>query len=320
MTTNVRETIAYMTVDLARIRAKWLSSLASERRLSPETVEAYERDSRQFLQFLAAHTGSPATMAAIADLRPADLRGFLATRRNNGASARSLGRGLAGIRSMLRHFERHGFARTAGAVLLRPPKQPKTLPRPLSIDDARQMVSPNRQLQDEPWLAARDAAILTLLYACGLRISEALRIKAGEIAAPELRSLRITGKGEKIRLVPLLPVAIEAVQVYRKLCPYSLAAEEALFRGARGGPLNPGVVQRAVRNLRNLLDLPETATPHALRHSFATHLLGRGADLREIQELLGHASLSTTQAYTAVDTARLMEIYEATHPRAGSTG
>lgn len=300
--------------DLQKARQDWLTSLAKERRLSPETVEAYERDSRQFLQFLTGHNGGPPGLRDIAALRSADLRGFLAHRRAGGAGARTLGRGLAGIRSLLRFLERRRLANAAGATALRAPRQPKSLPKPLTAADARRVVSAGEQLAEEPWIAARNAAVLTLLYGSGLRISEALAVKAGEL--PGAGVLRVTGKGGKTRLAPVLPAAQQAVAEYRRLCPYNLYADEFLFRGARGGPLDPAIVQREMRKLRSALNLPDTATPHALRHSFATHLLGRGGDLRTIQELLGHASLSTTQVYTGVDTARLLEIYDSAHPRA----
>ena len=302
--------------DLQAARTAWLKSLAGERRLAALTVDAYERDTRQFLQFLTGHCGGAPGIAEIADLRPADLRAFLAQRRGGGAGARTLGRGLAGIRSFLRFLERRGMANAAGAIALRAPKQPKSLPKPLSAADAKRIVSTDEQLVDEPWIAARDAAVLTLLYGSGLRISEALGLKGGDLASGSDGVLRVTGKGGKTRLVPVLPVALKAVAEYRKLCPYHLDAEAALFRGTKGGALNPAIVQRAMRRMRSALNLPDTATPHALRHSFATHLLGRGGDLRTIQELLGHASLSTTQIYTGVDTARLLEIYQAAHPRA----
>ena len=302
--------------DLQAARESWLKMLAKERRLSPLTVEAYERDTRQFLQFLTGHCGGAPGIADIADLRPADLRAYLAARRKDGAGARTLGRGLAGLRSMLRFLERKGQVNAAGAAALRAPKQPKSLPKPLTAADARRVVSEDEQLTEEPWLAARDAAVLTLLYGSGLRISEALGLPASALASPADNVLRVTGKGGKTRLVPVLPVALQAVAEYRRLCPYHLDPEAPLFRGARGGPLNPAILQRAMRRMRGALNLPDTATPHALRHSFATHLLGRGGDLRVIQELLGHASLSTTQVYTGVETARLLEIYDCAHPRA----
>ena len=302
--------------DLAAARAEWLASLARERRLAGLTVEAYERDTRQFLQFLTGHCGGAPGISDIAALRPADLRSFLAHRRNGGAGARTLGRGLAGIRSLLRFLEKRGLANAAGAAALRAPRQPKSLPKPLAAQDALRVVAAGEQLVEEPWIAARNAAVLTLLYGCGLRISEALGLGGGELASPRDGVLRVTGKGGKTRIVPVLPAALEAVAAYRRLCPYHLAVDRPLFRGARGGPLAPAVLQRDMRRLRCALGLPDTATPHALRHSFATHLLGRGGDLRAIQELLGHSSLSTTQIYTGVDAARLLEAYEAAHPRA----
>lgn len=302
--------------DLQSARESWLRTLANERRLSALTVDAYERDTRQFLQFMTGHCGGAPGIADIADLRPADLRGFLAARRSGGAGARTLGRGLAGLRSLLRFLERRGLVNAAGAAALRAPKQPKSLPKPLTALDAKRVVSAGEQLAEEPWIAARNAAVLTLLYGSGLRISEALGLMGSELQGEHDTVLRITGKGGKTRLVPVLPVAIEAVAAYRKLCPYQIDSTTALFRGARGGPLNPAIIQREMARLRSALNLPDTATPHALRHSFATHLLGRGGDLRTIQELLGHASLSTTQTYTGVDTARLLEIYDAAHPRA----
>ncbi|MCO6051123.1 tyrosine recombinase XerC [Mesorhizobium sp. RP14(2022)] len=302
--------------DLAQARDAWLRTLARERRMSPLTVDAYERDTRQFLQFLTGHLAGPPSLSDIKNLRAADLRAFLAFRRNDGAGARTLGRGLAGLRSFLRHLERRGLVNAAGATALRAPRQPKSLPKPLNAVDARRITDAHEQLTEEPWIAARDAAIMTLLYGSGLRISEALGLQARELADSADRTIRVSGKGGKTRLVPILPVTLDAVAAYRRLCPFPLEAQGLLFRGAKGGPLNPGVLQRAMRRLRSALDLPETATPHALRHSFATHLLGRGGDLRTIQELLGHASLSTTQIYTGVDTERLLAVYESAHPRA----
>ncbi|MCO5064219.1 MAG: tyrosine recombinase XerC [Rhizobiaceae bacterium] len=302
--------------DLAEARQSWLKSLASERRLSKQTVEAYERDTRQFLQFLTGHCGGPPGISDVSALRPADLRGFLAARRADGAGARTLGRGLAGVRSLLRYMERKGLANAAGAAALRAPKQPKSLPKPLTVPDARRVVEVGEQLAEEPWIAARNAAVLALLYGSGMRISEALGLTGADITSDAGDVLRITGKGGKTRLVPVLPVTRQAVATYRSLCPYHLAGDAPLFRGAKGGPLNPAIIQREMQKMRSALNLPETATPHALRHSFATHLLGRGGDLRAIQELLGHASLSTTQIYTGVDSARLLDIYESAHPRA----
>jgi len=302
--------------DLIDARESWLNSLRHTRRLAANTLEAYERDTRQFFQFLTGHLGEPPALKDVATLRIADLRSFLARRRNDGAGARTLGRGLAGIRSFLRFLEKQGMANAAASVAMRSPRQPKSLPKPLTIVDARRVVEKGEQLNEEPWIAARNAAVLTLLYGCGLRISEALGLDGGALADPEARSMAITGKGGKMRMVPLLPVVHRAIAEYRKLCPYQLEEGKPLFRGARGGELHPGIIQRDMQRMRGALGLPDTATPHALRHSFATHLLGRGGDLRTIQELLGHASLSTTQAYTGVDSERLLQIYEKAHPRA----
>ncbi|WP_099867169.1 tyrosine recombinase XerC [Pararhizobium haloflavum] len=296
-------------------RREWLAALESERRLSPKTVEAYERDMRQFLWFLQSHIGAAPSLDDIRALRPADLRAFLASRRRDGAGPRTLGRGLAGIRSLLRHLERQGLANTAGANAIRAPRQPKSLPKPLTDRQALSVVDAREQLASEPWIAARNMAVLTLLYGCGLRISEALTLTAAQIG-PQTPSIRITGKGGKTRVVPLLAAAREAVEAYRRLCPYHLPGDAPLFLGAKGGPLKAGIVQREMQKMRGALGLPESATPHALRHSFATHLLAGGGDLRTIQELLGHASLSTTQIYTGVDTARLLDSYRKAHPRA----
>jgi integrase/recombinase XerC len=311
----VNEILITARDDLHKARGDWLKMLARERRLSPLTVEAYERDTRQFLLFLTEHCGGPPGLKDIAALRTADLRAFLARRRNEGAGARTLGRGLAGVRSFLRWLEKRGLANAAGAAAMRAPKQPKSLPKPLTAADAKRVVALGEQMNEEPWIAARNAAVLTLLYGCGLRISEALGLSVSQFAHCET-TLRVTGKGGKTRLVPLLPIALKAVAEYRRLCPYHLDNQGLLFRGAKGGPLQAAIIQREMQKMRSALNLPDTATPHALRHSFATHLLGRGGDLRTIQELLGHSSLSTTQVYTGVDTKRLLDIYDAAHPRA----
>lgn len=301
--------------DLMSERQNWLANLTQERRLSDNTLTAYERDTRQFLAFLTGYFGGPPSIKDIQALKPSDLRAFLASRRKEGSGARSLGRHLAGIRSLLRFLERKGLVNAAGAGAIRSPKQPKSLPKPLTAKQALQVVDADTQMNEEPWIAARDAAVLSLLYGCGLRISEALNLLPGDFNG-QATTLRITGKGGKTRLVPLLTVVREAVETYVRLCPYHLDAHEPLFRGARGGKLQQGIIQREMQRLRSALGLPETATPHALRHSFATHLLSGGGDLRTIQELLGHASLSTTQVYTGIDSVRLMDVYDRAHPRA----
>ena len=304
------------TPDLLAKRSEWLTSLGDERRLSAKTGEAYERDVRQFLRFLAEHLGHHPSLSDVADLRASDLRAFMATRRRrDDVGARSLARGLAGIRSFLRFLERRGLSSSAGANAIRAPRQPKSLPKPLTDRQALRVVDAGEQSAAEPWVAARNAACLTLLYGCGLRIAEALSLPAGAIDAATT-SIRVLGKGGKTRIVPLLAVARAAVLEYRKLCPFHLPADEPLFRGVRGGPLQAAIIQREMQAMRGALGLPDTATPHALRHSFATHLLAGGGDLRTIQELLGHASLSTTQIYTGIDTGRLLETYRNAHPRA----
>ncbi len=298
------------------LRSAWLKSLELERRLSPHTIQAYERDSRQFLFFISAHRGGPATVKSIEDLRPLDLRAYLTRRRNEGVGARTLGRGLAGVRSFLRYLEKKGLVNATAANAMRAPRQPKSLPKPLTTRDALKVVSAEEQLIEAPWVRARNIAILTLLYGCGLRLGEALTLDGTALSDAKAKSLSIKGKGSKTRLVPIMPVVFEAVAAYRRICPYQLHEGAPLFRGVRGGALQPAVLQRDMRKLRNALGLPDSATPHALRHSFATHLLASGGDLRTIQELLGHASLSTTQVYTAVDTKHLLDAYNAAHPRA----
>jgi integrase/recombinase XerC len=312
---DVNELLIIADAHLMAERAAWLQNLASQRRLSEHTLTAYERDTRQFLAFLTGHLAGPSTLRDIQALRPADFRAFLAARRKQGSGARSLGRNLAGLRSLLRYLEKKGLVNAAGAGAVRSPKQPKSLPKPLSDRQAITVVSDEAQLHEEPWIAARDAAVMTLLYGCGLRISEALDLTPGDLRAGAT-TLRITGKGNKTRLVPLLSVVFDAVERYRSLCPYHLEATQPLFRGARGGKLQAAIIQRTMQKMRSAFGLPETATPHALRHSFATHLLAGGGDLRTIQELLGHASLSTTQVYTGVDSSRLLEVYDRAHPRA----
>jgi integrase/recombinase XerC len=302
--------------DLARTVERWRRNLGSERRLAANTVEAYSRDVDQFLAFLTDHFGGPPKRADLEDLAITDIRAFMAARRNGGAGSRTLARGLAGIRSLIRFMEKDGSANGAAVRAIRAPRKQRSLPRPLTLAAARETVSLDNALDEEPWIAARNAAILALLYGSGLRISEALSIRRGEAPRRANEALRITGKGGKQRIVPVLPVVAAAIASYLDQCPYSPGHDGPLFIGARGGPLSPRIVQRAMEKLRGALGLPDTATPHALRHSFATHLLANGGDLRSIQELLGHASLSTTQIYTEVDTDRLMAVYEKAHPRA----
>ncbi len=304
------------TPGLAKAVERWRRHLVSERRLADKTVEAYARDVDQFLRFLTGHLGNPPTLADMGALATSDIRAFMAARRNDGAGSRTLARGIAGIRSFVSFLERDGHANGAALRAIRPPRAKRTLPKPLTVDAARQTIAVENALDQEPWIGARNAAILALLYGSGLRISEALAVKRGEAPLRPNDALRVRGKGNKERIVPVLPVVAAAIADYLRQCPYRVGHDGPLFVGARGGPLNPRIVQRAMEKLRGALGLPPTATPHALRHSFATHLLANGGDLRAIQELLGHASLSTTQIYTGVDTERLMAVYDKAHPRA----
>jgi integrase/recombinase XerC len=300
--------------DLRAAIGIWAAWLSGERRASAHTVAAYGRDLAFFLGFLTEHLGGVPGLAAINELRPADFRAFLARRAQGGTARGSLARGLSVIRGFLRFLQRRGLAETTALTALRSPKLPQSVPKPLTIEDAAVSLDAAVEVAAKQWEGKRDTAILALLYGCGLRLSEALGLTRG--GAPLGDTLAITGKGGKQRLLPVLPTVRQAVADYLAACPYRPAKDGPLFVGSRGGPLNPRIVQRQMAALRGFLGLPETATPHALRHSFATHLLGAGGDLRAIQELLGHSSLSTTQRYTAVETERLLAVYEAAHPRA----
>jgi len=311
------EDLPFAAAEVAGEIVRWLVHLGAERRMSDKTVDAYRRDIHQFLAFLCEHLGRRITLGALARLAPADVRAFMAARRAAGVSGRSLMRGLAGARSFARFLERNGNGQVAALAAVRAPKIEKTLPKPLSVPDAKQVSDASTRAGEEraPWVLARDAAVLALLYGCGLRISEALSLKRADVAEGR-DSLTVIGKGRKARMVPLLPQVARMVAEYVALCPYDLPANGPLFLGEKGRPLSPRIIQLAMERLRGALDLPDTATPHALRHSFATHLLARGGDLRAIQELLGHASLSTTQIYTGVDAERLLAAYRDAHPRA----
>ncbi|OPB32301.1 tyrosine recombinase XerC [Bartonella sp. AR 15-3] len=297
-------------------RKNWLDHLTQTRRMAVHTVVAYERDTRQFLFFLCKHLGYQPTLNDLADLRVADLRAYLAYRRTQNINARSLSRNMASLRSFFNYLSREQLVNVPAAKLVRTPKYPKSLPKSLTIESALRIVREDNQQETEPWIIARNTAILILLYGCGMRISEALALTPEKFSDPNIKSLPITGKGGKTRLIPLIPIAHTAIKNYLKCCPYPLVNNQPIFRGVRGKPLQPAIIQRTVQNLRAHLGLPETTTPHALRHSFATHLLSRGGDLRTIQELLGHACLSTTQIYTHIDTNHLLEIYQKAHPRA----
>jgi integrase/recombinase XerC len=303
--------------DVAAELQGWLVSLAAERRMSPKTQDAYRRDAGQFLSFLTGHLGQPPSLAALAALGPRDVRAFLAARRADGIGSRSLMRNLAGVRSFARFLERNGKGKVGALAAVRAPKIARTLPKPLTVSAAQRIADVDlRAGEDRPlWVLARDAAVLALLYGAGLRISEALGLTPRDLDGGG-DVIVVTGKGSKRRMVPVLPQVQDLIADYVKQCPYDLAPTEPLFRGARGGPLSPRIIQLVMEQMRGALGLADTATPHALRHSFATHLLARGGDLRAIQELLGHASLSTTQIYTAVDTEQLLRAYKNAHPRA----
>jgi integrase/recombinase XerC len=297
---------------------RWLSHLRAERRLSPKTLEAYARDLRQCLDFLCAHWGARVTLARFSLLEASDVRAFMAMRRADDVSGRSLMRSLAGLRSFGRFLEREGKGKVGALSAIRAPKVGKTLPKPIQIAAAKRFADADERAGEtrEPWIWARDAAVMALLYGSGLRISEALGLKRRDVPLPGGGDvLVVTGKGNKSRMVPVLQNVLKLVQDYVAVCPHPLPPEGPIFVGARGGPLRARIIQLTMERLRGALGLPDSATPHALRHSFATHLLSRGGDLRAIQELLGHTSLSTTQIYTGIDAERLLEVYRSAHPR-----
>lgn len=296
--------------------AQWIAHLRDERRFADNSVDAYERDVAAFLGFLSGHLGGEPSVRDLAELEPRDLRAYLAYRRQglDALSDRSISRALAAIRSFYRYLERrHGVA-NARLALVRGPKLKATLPRPVSEAAARNLISEAGDAAAQEWIGARDAALMTLLYAAGLRISEALALTGADMPLPE--ALRVVGKGGKERIVPLLAAAREAVERYAQLCPYALTEDAPLFRASRGGAMSPRMAQAVMATLRGRLGLPSSATPHALRHAFATHLLANGGDLRAIQDLLGHESLSTTQRYTSVEAQKILQLYRRAHPRA----
>ncbi len=298
---------------------RWLSHLRAERRLSPKTLEAYARDLRQCLAFLGEHWGAQVRSSALPRWRPPtsapSWRCGAPTRSADARCARS----LAGLRSFARFLEREGKGKVGALSAIRAPKIGKSLPKPIQMAAAKRLTDADERAGEDrdPWIWARDAAVMALLYGSGLRISEALGLKRREIPKPgEGDVLVVTGKGNKTRMVPVLQNVLALVQDYVAMCPHPLPAEGPMFVGARGGPLKARIIQLTMERMRGVLGLPDSATPHALRHSFATHLLSRGGDLRAIQELLGHASLSTTQIYTGIDSERLLEVYRTAHPRA----
>ena len=299
--------------DVRSAIGEWLSWLAHEKRVSDHTYAAYARDLTAFLAFMTEHFGAPPNFAALGGMGPGDFRSYLAHRTHAGIARSSIARGMSVLRGFFRFLDREGYVHNPAVRAIRSPRLPQTTPRPLTPDEALDVIREVASLSDEPWIAKRDVALFSLLYGCGLRINEALGLDRGDIPSGDV--MVITGKGGKQRIVPVLPIVISEINNYLAACPFK-GDDRPLFLGARGGRLNPGVVQRQMRRLRAALGLPETATPHALRHSFATHLLSAGGDLRSIQELLGHASLSTTQLYTKVDAERLLRVYDAAHPRA----
>ena len=312
------ETVIVAAPDLKRAVEAWLTYLEVERQLSANTSEAYARDITQFLAFLAGHLNRLPTLAQLKALAARDVRAFLASRRAQGVGSRSLSRTLSALRMFFRFLERRGLGKNDVVRAVALPKLPHSVPKPLTAVKARALVeSADIAAPDAAeWITARDTAVLALLYGSGLRISEALSLARKDAPVRGRDMLRVTGKGDKTRVVPVLPIVREAVERYLALCPIELGSDDKLFVGVRGGPLSPRIIQLVIAKARGALGLPDTATPHALRHSFATHLLGAGADLRAIQELLGHASLSTTQGYTEVDRELLLKTYARAHPRA----
>jgi integrase/recombinase XerC len=294
------------------LKKLWLASLAHERRASAHTLRAYGDDVERFLTFLHTHLGGVANEKSLAKLSPADIRAFITVRRSEGLGAKGVQRALAAVRSFFRYLARENILENAAARSVRTPRIRRGLPRPLSESDAARAIEQAGE-HDVEWLGARDVALLTLLYGAGLRISEALSLKRGDVPLPA--SLTILGKGGKERVVPLLIVIRQAIDAYEKLIPFWGAKGSALFLSRRGNAMSPREAQLLMARLRGALGLSERATPHAMRHSFATHLLSNGGDLRSVQELLGHASLSTTQTYTEIDTKKLMDVYEKAHPR-----
>jgi integrase/recombinase XerC len=293
----------------------WLSHLTCERDLSPLTCEAYSRDVRTFVKWFSGHLGYSPCIADLQSLNAKTVRAFLAARRKLGIESRTLARSLSALRVLFRWLEKQDHLTNRAFQRIQRPKVGHSVPKPLTIDRANALLQFGIDAE-EPWIAARDSAVLLLLYGAGLRLAEALSITRKDAPLGLRDVMRITGKGQKERVVPILPIIRDAVAAYIELCPYELKPDEPLFRGAKGGPLSPRLIQLAMARVRDHLGLPETATPHALRHSFATHLLSAGADLRQIQDLLGHASLSSTQIYTEVDRSHLLTVYAAAHPRA----
>ncbi|MBB3066442.1 tyrosine recombinase XerC [Limibacillus halophilus] len=303
--------------DLAKAFAAWQRWLSDERRLSPHSLAAYQSDLSDFLSFVTLHEGGPPSLAHLESLKTVDFRAWLSARGRRGLAKSSTARALSSLRSFFNWGKRHGLFENAAVTALRNPRQKQSLPKALTHREMQDCLKGLFELGDELWVAKRNLAIFLLLYGCGLRIGEALALTRREAPAAGQSALRIRGKGGKERIVPLLPVIGSAVSDYLESCPFQPSPNEPLFVGKRGNALGARRVQETLERLRGFLGLPPDATPHALRHSFATHLLAGGGDLRTIQELLGHSSLSTTQRYTSVDTERLLDVYRKSHPRAG---
>lgn len=301
--------------DLQTLIDGWLSEL-KQRDLSRHTVEAYLRDVTQFIAFLAEHSGQEVGSDSFYTLKAMDVRSFLAKRRNVEATqSRSLARSLSGLRSFTLYLSEKNYPVSAAFKIVRSPRIPKSLPRPLSQSDALQMIALAGDMSSHPWENLRNQALLVLIYGCGLRISEALNLSYGDRPKPDNISIRITGKGKKQRDAPILPLIENAIQQYIQAAPFDFKDDDPLFRGVRGGRFSARQVQMIVEKCRRSMGLPDTVTPHAFRHSFATHLLAAGGDLRTIQELLGHTSLSSTQIYTEIEDTELGRIYKNAHPR-----
>ncbi|HEY6579224.1 MAG TPA: tyrosine recombinase XerC [Rhizomicrobium sp.] len=301
-----------MTQSAQILKTEWLAALTHERRMSPHTLRAYGDDMARFLDFAQEHLGGALDAQSLAVLKPADFRAFIARRRNDGLGVRGIRRAMSALRSFFRHLAREQILDNPAPKATRTPKLARTLPRPLSETDAARTLEEAAN-NDVAWIAARDAALLTLLYGAGLRISEALALRRGD--APFGEWLTVLGKRNKERAVPVLPVMREAVEHYVGQIPFAIAPGGALFLSRRGKPMSARDAQALMQRLRGALGLPDRATPHALRHSFASHILANGGDLRAVQELLGHASLSSTQTYTEIDTKKLLAVYQSAHPR-----
>jgi len=304
--------------DVDEALSRWFRWLEDEKGSSPHTVRAYRNDVAFFLTFVTGYRGRPPGLNDLGTLTLTDFRAWMAARAGDGATAATRARGVAGVRNFFRWLDRSGRLHNAAIGILTAPKTKRPIPRPLTVPDAETLLEEAGTAPDQPWIGLRDRALLTLLYGCGLRISEAINLNRGDLP-PGAGTVRVLGKGSKQRQVPVLPAVHTALAAYLAACPFAGSAQTPLFLGARGDRLNAAVARKQVQALRAALGLPDSTTPHALRHSFATHLLGGGADLRAIQDLLGHASLSTTQRYTDIDTERLLAVYEAAHPRTRKT-